>query len=101
MRGGGRNSSRTSGVRRTLCEIGYAAQASVLACEEGIVLHETISALTSGQWLIQLSFKRRASAAASPARFEFNPTARPRRRHGRPALGIQEGHLKRRIILRR
>jgi hypothetical protein len=101
MHGGGRSRSRLSGVRRTLSKIAYAAQASFFAWEEGIVLHETFGVLSNGQLLVDLTFKRQQPSSNTVRRPYNSSRPVPRRSRKRPGWGIQEGHLKRLIILSR
>jgi len=99
-----RGSDGTSGfgkVRHSVGRIAYAAQASVFACEEGVIIHEAIGALSEGPILIDLTFRRRAFPARSSERAGRNWRGAARRRRRHAGWGIQEGHLKRLIILYR
>lgn len=98
----GSNSTSEGGtVRRSLGKIAYAAQASLFAWEEGAIVHEAIGALSEGRILMDMTFRRRAFPARSSKRpdRDWRGAARRYRRHA--GWGIQEGHLKRLIILHR
>jgi hypothetical protein len=100
----GRGSRSTPGfgkVRHSLGKIVYAAQASLFACEEGVIVHEAIGAFSEGRILMDLTFRRRASPVRSserPDRDWRGAAGHSRRRGG---WGIQQGHLKRLMILQR
>jgi hypothetical protein len=93
--------SKPRKVRQSLGGIACAAQASLLGWEEGIIVHEAIGALSEGRILMDLTFRRRTVSARSSRHPDHDSRAGARRSRKRPGWGIQEGHLKRLIILSR
>lgn len=99
---GSNSASGFGGTRHLLRKIAYAAQASLFACEEGVVVHEAIGAFSEGRILMDLTFRRGgvrpSRSSGRPARDRRGGARRSRERAG---WGIDEGHLKRLIILHR
>ena len=96
-----KTTSKLGRMRHTLGRIAYAAQASLFACEEGVIVHEAIGAFSEGRILMDLTFRRGGFGARSSERPARDWRSAARRSRGRAGWGIQEGHLKRLMILHR
>jgi hypothetical protein len=79
--------AQIAAVPRVLGSITQASQAWLLAWEEGVLVHESLGALTNGQAFMDLIFRAKTGVARDPGTPE--------------GWGIQEAHVKRLLLLNR